>query len=199
MVRRDRNGRLRSIPPGSTHCGKQHRHTVADEAEKCVPRRELLIRLGRGIHLVRVEHWKRRLRNVLSSPIVAGVQGTIVVDNAFDGAGRTIDCRTLPRVTFTPAIASVGMTEAETQPVGLDCDCRSITHRNCGMESSPHAFITWPRGSPVRPSAVRMAARSASVTGRASGVLPCWLHAAAASRHSVAAAWSACMELFCGK
>jgi mercuric reductase len=58
---------------------------------------------------------------------VAGIHGTIVVDNAFDEAGRAVDYRTLPRVTFTtPNIAAVGMTETEAQQVGLDCECRSI-------------------------------------------------------------------------
>lgn len=58
---------------------------------------------------------------------VAGVHGTLVVDNAFDGAGRTIDYRTLPRVTFTtPNIASVGTTEEEARQSGLDCEGRSI-------------------------------------------------------------------------
>jgi mercuric reductase len=58
---------------------------------------------------------------------VAGVHGTIVVDNAFDNAGRSIDYRTLPRVTFTtPNIASVGLTDAEARQAGLDCECRSI-------------------------------------------------------------------------
>jgi mercuric reductase len=68
---------------------------------------------------------------------VAGVHGTIVVDNAFDRAGRTIDYRTLPRVTFTtPNIASVGMTEAEAQQAGLDCECRSIT-----LDLVPRALV----------------------------------------------------------
>lgn len=58
---------------------------------------------------------------------VAGVHGAIAVDNAFEKAQRTIDYRTLPRVTFTtPNIASVGMTDAEAQAAGLDCECRSI-------------------------------------------------------------------------
>lgn len=58
---------------------------------------------------------------------VAGVHGTIVVDNAFGGAGRTIDYRTLPRVTFTsPNIAAVGLTEEEAERAGFECECRSI-------------------------------------------------------------------------
>lgn len=58
---------------------------------------------------------------------VAGVHGTIVVDNAFDRAGRTVDYRTLPRVTFTaPNIAAVGLTEEEAERAGFECECRSI-------------------------------------------------------------------------
>lgn len=58
---------------------------------------------------------------------VAGAHGTAVVDNAFDHAGRAIDYRTLPRVTFTaPNIAAVGMTEAEAEQAGLNCESRTI-------------------------------------------------------------------------
>jgi mercuric reductase len=58
---------------------------------------------------------------------VAGVHGAVAVDNAFEHAGRTVNYRTLPRVTFTtPNIASVGMTEAEAQGAGIECECRSI-------------------------------------------------------------------------
>lgn len=58
---------------------------------------------------------------------VSGVHGTVAVDNAFNAASRTIDYRTMPRVTFTsPNIAAVGLTEAEAERAGLDCECRSI-------------------------------------------------------------------------
>jgi mercuric reductase len=58
---------------------------------------------------------------------VAGAHGAIVADNALGGAGRTMDYRTMPRVTFTtPSIASVGLTDAETKQAGLDCECRSV-------------------------------------------------------------------------
>ena len=68
---------------------------------------------------------------------VAGVHGAIAVDNAFEKAQRTIDYRTLPRVTFTtPNIASVGMTDAEAQAAGLDCECRSIP-----LEYVPRALV----------------------------------------------------------
>lgn len=43
---------------------------------------------------------------------VAAAAGNIAAENALRGAGRTIDLRTMPRVTFTtPSIASVGLTE----------------------------------------------------------------------------------------
>jgi mercuric reductase len=68
---------------------------------------------------------------------VAGVHGTIVVDNAFDRADRIVDYRTLPRVTFTtPNIAAVGMTEVEAQQAGLDCECRAI-----GLDLVPRALV----------------------------------------------------------
>lgn len=68
---------------------------------------------------------------------VAGAHGVVAVDNAFENAGRTVDYRTLPRVTFTtPNIASVGMTDAEAQAAGLQCECRSIP-----LELVPRALV----------------------------------------------------------
>jgi mercuric reductase len=58
---------------------------------------------------------------------VAAAHGTTVVDNAFGGAGRTIDYTHLPRVTFTsPAIASVGLTDAQAADTGVACTCRVL-------------------------------------------------------------------------
>ncbi|MEU9426255.1 mercury(II) reductase [Streptomyces sp. NPDC048342] len=58
---------------------------------------------------------------------VAAAQGTLVVDNALAGAGRTLDYTALPRVTFTsPAIAAVGMTDAQVAEAGIRCDCRTL-------------------------------------------------------------------------
>jgi mercuric reductase len=55
---------------------------------------------------------------------VAGAQGSLVVDNAFFGAERRLDYAHLPRVTFTtPAIAAVGLTDAQVAGAGLDCTC----------------------------------------------------------------------------
>lgn len=68
---------------------------------------------------------------------VAGVHGAMAVDNAFERAGRTVDYRTLPRVTFTtPNMASVGLTEAQAQQAGLECECRSIS-----LDVVPRALV----------------------------------------------------------
>lgn len=58
---------------------------------------------------------------------VAAAHGTLVADNALDGQMRTLDYTALPRVTFTsPAIASVGMTDAQVAEAGIPCDCRTL-------------------------------------------------------------------------
>lgn len=58
---------------------------------------------------------------------VAAAHGTLVADNAFDNAGRTMDYRHLPRVTFTsPAIAAIGLTDAQAAAAGHRCDCRVL-------------------------------------------------------------------------
>lgn len=51
---------------------------------------------------------------------VAAASGNIAAENALRNAGRTIDFRTMPRVTFTtPSIASVGLTESAAREAGL--------------------------------------------------------------------------------
>ena len=68
---------------------------------------------------------------------VAAAQGALVADNALSGAGRTLDYTALPRVTFTsPAIASVGMTDAQAIATGLRCDCRTLP-----LEYVPRALV----------------------------------------------------------
>lgn len=58
---------------------------------------------------------------------VAGSHGTMVVENAFDSAGRAVDYAHLPRVTFTtPNIAAVGLTDAQVGLAGLACTCRVL-------------------------------------------------------------------------
>lgn len=52
---------------------------------------------------------------------VSAYEGALVADNAISKVGRSIDYRTLPRVTFTsPQIAAVGLTEAEATDAGFD-------------------------------------------------------------------------------
>jgi mercuric reductase len=68
---------------------------------------------------------------------VAGAHGSLVADNAFDGAGRTMDYHHLPRVTFTsPAIASAGLTDAQAVEQGHECDCRVLP-----LEYVPRALV----------------------------------------------------------
>ncbi|MBT2396944.1 mercury(II) reductase [Streptomyces sp. ISL-100] len=58
---------------------------------------------------------------------VAAAQGSLVADNAFDGAQRSLDYAALPRITFTsPALASVGMTDAQAADAGIRCNCRTL-------------------------------------------------------------------------
>jgi len=52
---------------------------------------------------------------------VAAYAGNLAADNAINDAGRSYDVRTVPAVTFTdPAVASVGITEAEARAQGID-------------------------------------------------------------------------------
>lgn len=68
---------------------------------------------------------------------VAGAQGNLVADNAFDDAGRTLDYTHLPRVTFTsPNIAAVGLTDAQANQAGLDCECRVLD-----LDKVPRALV----------------------------------------------------------
>jgi mercuric reductase len=58
---------------------------------------------------------------------VAAAHGTLVADNALDRAGRTLDYRHLPRVTFTsPQLAAVGLTEEQAAHQGIRCICRAL-------------------------------------------------------------------------
>jgi len=68
---------------------------------------------------------------------VAAAHGTLVVDNALDGAARTLDYTQLPAVTFTnPALASVGMSEAAALEAGLVCECRVLP-----LSAVPRALV----------------------------------------------------------
>lgn len=58
---------------------------------------------------------------------VAAHHGTLVAENAFAAAERSVDYARLPRVTFTgPAIGAVGMTEKQVLAAGIRCDCRVL-------------------------------------------------------------------------
>ncbi|GAA3710689.1 mercury(II) reductase [Streptomyces diastaticus] len=68
---------------------------------------------------------------------VAAAHGTLVADNALDGAERTLDYHHLPRVTFTtPAIAAAGLTDAQAVAQGFACDCRILP-----LEYVPRALV----------------------------------------------------------
>jgi mercuric reductase len=58
---------------------------------------------------------------------VAAQHGRAVVANAFEGAKRCVDYRSLPRITFTnPTIASAGLTEAQARQQGMDVESRVL-------------------------------------------------------------------------
>jgi len=68
---------------------------------------------------------------------VAAAHGTLIADNALDGAERTLDYHHLPRVTFTtPAIAAAGLTDAQAVAQGFACDCRILP-----LEYVPRALV----------------------------------------------------------
>lgn len=68
---------------------------------------------------------------------VAAAHGTLMVENAFNHAGRDVDYRHLPRVTFTgPALAAVGMTDKEANQAGMRCICRVLP-----LEYVPRALV----------------------------------------------------------
>ncbi|MFB9653382.1 mercury(II) reductase [Pseudarthrobacter sp. NPDC092184] len=68
---------------------------------------------------------------------VASAHGTLMAENAFRNAGREVDYRHLPRVTFTsPALAAVGMTDREANEAGIRCECRVLS-----LEYVPRALV----------------------------------------------------------
>jgi mercuric reductase len=68
---------------------------------------------------------------------VAAAHGTLVADNAFDGAARVIDYTALPRVIFTsPTIAAVGLTHQQAVDAGIDGECRVLP-----LEYVPRALV----------------------------------------------------------
>jgi len=90
---------------------------------------------------------------------VAARHGAIVVDNAFDDAGRTLDYTALPRITFTsPTLASAGLTVAQALDAGHDVDSRVLD-----LASVPRAIVSRSGRGLVKLVAER-------VTGRILGV-----------------------------
>ncbi len=58
---------------------------------------------------------------------VAAAQGTLAADNAFSDTARVLDYTALPRVTFTsPALAAVGLTEAQATAAGIPTTARTL-------------------------------------------------------------------------
>jgi mercuric reductase len=69
---------------------------------------------------------------------VAARAGGMAAENALTGAGRAMDYRHLPRVTFTdPAVASAGLTEAAARMEGIDSETRVL-----GIDYVPRALVT---------------------------------------------------------
>ncbi|WP_407792073.1 mercuric reductase MerA (plasmid) [Streptomyces sp. L7] len=68
---------------------------------------------------------------------VAASHGALMVENAFNNAGRKVDYRHLPRVTFTsPVLAAVGMTDKQANEAGISCTCRVLP-----LEYVPRALV----------------------------------------------------------
>ncbi|GAA3763429.1 mercuric reductase [Spinactinospora alkalitolerans] len=96
---------------------------------------------------------------------VAGAHGSVVADNALDGAHRVLDYRHLPRVTFTgPAVAGVGPTEAQAARQGLDCECRVLP-----LENVPRAIVNRDTRGFIKIVAERGSGRVVGVTAVAEG------------------------------
>ncbi len=88
------------------------------------------IALGRKGEILVDEHLETRRPGVyaagdaIGDPMfvyVAAYAGALAAENALGGNRRSCDLRAVPRVTFTdPALAAVGLTEAEARARGLD-------------------------------------------------------------------------------
>ncbi|KOX23224.1 mercuric reductase [Saccharothrix sp. NRRL B-16348] len=139
-------------------------HRTAGTTDDEIPAQAVLVATGRrpvtdglGLADVGVEHGPRgevpvdenlRTQNpriwaagdVTGHPqyvYVAAAHGTLVADNALDGARRTLDYHHLPRVTFTsPQIAAAGLTEAQAIEQGHVCECRVLP-----LEHVPRALV----------------------------------------------------------
>ncbi|MGH2555547.1 MAG: mercury(II) reductase, partial [Actinomycetota bacterium] len=68
---------------------------------------------------------------------VSAYQGSLAADNALNGAGRAVDLRALPRVTFTsPQVASAGLTEAQARD-----ELRHVKVSVLPLEAVPRAIV----------------------------------------------------------
>ena len=68
---------------------------------------------------------------------VAAHEGALAVRNALGHADERVDFRSLPRVIFTsPTVASAGLTEAQAEDQGLDCECRVLP-----LDAVPRALV----------------------------------------------------------
>ncbi len=68
---------------------------------------------------------------------VAGVHGSIIVENSLRKGSRKVDYRTLPRIIFTtPQIASVGLTEDQAKSQGFAVESRVLP-----LSAVPRAIV----------------------------------------------------------
>ena len=76
---------------------------------------------------------------------VAARHGAMVVANAFQGADRRVDYRSLPRITFTnPTLASAGLTEARAREQGIEVESRVLDLAavpRAIVNRSPHGLV----------------------------------------------------------
>lgn len=96
---------------------------------------------------------------------VAAKQGALVVANAFQQAARQISYRSMPRITFTsPTIASVGLTEAQADEAGMDCEFRLVD-----LADIPRAIVSRTSTGAVKLVAERQTGRILGVHMLADG------------------------------
>lgn len=91
---------------------------------------------------------------------VAAAQGSTAARNALTDGDDKLDYTSLPRVTFThPQVAAVGLTDAQAQEQGLDCECRTLP-----LEYVPRAQVNLDTRGFVKIVAERESGRIRGVT-----------------------------------